>query len=86
MMKFTSTLILFPLILVSGVVQAREKPAPDQVAQAMQRVADWQIAHFRDNYSHNDQPHAIGQQQLVATARASTSPSAPAAARSRPAR
>jgi len=60
MMKFTSTLILFPLILVSGVVQAREKPAPDQVAQAMQRVADWQIAHFRDNYSHNDQPHAIG--------------------------
>ncbi len=59
-MKFKLTLIPLLFVFISGAVQAREKPAPDQVAHAMQRVADWQIAHFRDKYSHYDQPHDIG--------------------------
>lgn len=32
---------------------------PERIAESMQQVADWQIAHFRDTYSGRDKPHHI---------------------------
>ena len=38
---------------------ALKPPKPQQVAKAMQEVADWQITHFRDSFSNPNQPHDI---------------------------
>lgn len=51
-------LFIFISITASSVL-AQEKPKPDEVALAMQGVADWQIEHFRNKFSNSPEPHDI---------------------------
>lgn len=53
-MKKTLVFLLFVLMSISLFA---ERPTPDLVKQDMKRVADWQIEHFRDNFSNLRRPH-----------------------------
>ena len=52
-LKIIATIALFTMTYLS---QAQEIK-PDEVKKVMERVADWQIAHFTDLYSGYEEPH-----------------------------
>ncbi len=58
-MSIKSLLLTLSISVLPGFALALDKPTPDSVAQAMQGVADWQIEHFRDNFSSYERPHEI---------------------------
>ena len=45
------------IIVVQSFVSIAQSINPEEVKKDMKRVADWQIAHFRDNYSSRKVPH-----------------------------
>ena len=45
------------IIIGIGLNSFSQQPKPEEVKQEMKRVADWQIEHFRDNYSNRKEPH-----------------------------
>jgi rhamnogalacturonyl hydrolase YesR len=59
MKKIIAIVLLLHLVGFNCHAMAPKIPEPEVVAQAMQRVADWQITHFRDLYSNKNQPHDI---------------------------
>ncbi|TQV78822.1 hypothetical protein FKG94_12430 [Exilibacterium tricleocarpae] len=54
-------LLVLLSVLIGVKAAAAKAPVPDAQAVAidLQRVADWQIAHFRDTYGGRDEPHHI---------------------------
>ena len=58
-MTIKSVLILLIVAVASSYASAQDKPKPEEVALAMQGVADWQIEHFRDKFSNYPEPHDI---------------------------
>lgn len=65
MLKFKSVLIAVTLIFsLSACAQRLDQTSNkitdvDNIASTLQRVADWQIEHFRNTYSGRDKPHHI---------------------------
>ena len=54
-MKTLKSLLILAVFAITALSQAQDiKPA--EVKKIMKKVADWQIDHYRDNYS-RDQPH-----------------------------
>lgn len=51
--------VIASLVSCSSEVNNMQEIQPQQVKAEMQRVADWQINHFRDNYSGREEPHHI---------------------------
>jgi len=51
--------ILFVLVLLYTSPSHSQAIHPLEVRKQMQRVADWQITHFRDTYSGREKPHHI---------------------------
>lgn len=49
-------IVLLAVLLLSSSSFASE-PNPEEIKKDMKRVADWQIEHFRDNYSNRKEPH-----------------------------
>ena len=49
-------LVFAGLVLSIHIVRA-EEIKPEEVTKVMKRVADWQIAHFKDAYSGKEKPH-----------------------------
>ncbi len=58
-MTFRSLLGILLICMVTNLAVAQDKPKPAEVALEMQRVADWQIDHFRDKFSNYQEPHDI---------------------------
>ena len=55
-MKISKLFIVFLLFELPCLSQSREI-RPSEVKEVMQKVADWQIAHYRDLYSNHKEPH-----------------------------
>jgi len=56
LIKHLTVLLLFAFLKVNAQV---EKVTPISVRQQMEKVANWQIDHFRDTYSGRKDPHHI---------------------------
>ncbi len=50
-------LILMVLVLCFALPSLAQDIKPEEVKKEMKRVADWQIAHFRESYSNRKEPH-----------------------------
>ena len=55
-MKIVHTLFVITAAMVTMVSYAQDIK-PSEVKDVMQRVADWQIAHYSDTYSGRKEPH-----------------------------
>lgn len=55
-MKSLKILTVIALLIPANLLTAQEIK-PSEVKTVMKRVADWQIAHYRDTYSGRDKPH-----------------------------
>ena len=55
-MKTLCTIMMFMEIFLAGTSHA-QKIKHEEVKQIMEKVADWQVIHFRDNYSGHATPH-----------------------------
>ncbi|UXP33890.1 glycoside hydrolase family 88 protein [Reichenbachiella agarivorans] len=55
-MKVLRLLLIVAVLANVGTVQAQDVQ-PEEVKQVMKKVADWQIAHFRDTFSGRKNPH-----------------------------
>ena len=49
-MKTVKTIVLFVALIATTLLQAQEIK-PTEVKKVMERVADWQIDHFKDIFS-----------------------------------
>lgn len=58
-MPIKSFVLFIFMLITAGYAVAQEKPKPEEVALAMQGVADWQIEHFRNKFSNYPEPHDI---------------------------
>ncbi|WP_411831064.1 glycoside hydrolase family 105 protein [Mariniflexile sp. AS56] len=55
-MKTLKIVIMFAIFAIASSSQAQEIK-PLEVKKVMEKVADWQMAHFNDSYSGNKEPH-----------------------------
>jgi unsaturated rhamnogalacturonyl hydrolase len=55
-MKTSKIITMFAVFAIAAIVQAQEI-RPNEVKAVMEKVADWQIEHYSDLYSAEEQPH-----------------------------
>ncbi|WP_421896705.1 glycoside hydrolase family 88/105 protein [Marinoscillum sp.] len=56
-MKARKSIFIIVIMILAGAVRAQDIQ-PQEVKEVMQKVADWQIAHFKDTYSGREKPHS----------------------------